>query len=69
MILMLSIEPAREKELLSEHQIQFSPNIPSRNYIDMFGNTCTRIVAPGRPDRNAQRLSDIGQWSAGRRGA
>ena len=46
MVLMLSVEPAREKDLLSQHQIQFSPNIPSRNYIDMFGNTCTRIVAP-----------------------
>src|SRR5450631_2761592 len=46
MVLMLSVEPAREKDLLSEHRIQFSPNIPSRNYVDMFGNSCTRIVAP-----------------------
>ena len=46
MVLMLSVEPAREKDLLSEHKIQFSPDIPSKNYVDMFGNTCTRIVAP-----------------------
>jgi transglutaminase-like putative cysteine protease len=46
MTLMLSIEPAREQDLLSEHRIQFSPNVVSRNYVDMFGNTCTRIVAP-----------------------
>jgi transglutaminase-like putative cysteine protease len=26
--------------------IIFSPDIPSRDYGDMFGNTCTRIVAP-----------------------
>jgi transglutaminase-like putative cysteine protease len=46
MTLMLSIEPAREKDLLSEHRIQLSPSVPSRNYVDMFGNSCTRIIAP-----------------------
>ena len=46
MALMLSVEPARVKDLLGEHRIQFSPDIASRDYIDMFGNTCTRIIAP-----------------------
>ena len=46
MILMLSIEPARQRDLLREHCIRFSPAIASRDYVDMFGNTCTRIVAP-----------------------
>ena len=46
MTLMLSIEPAREKDLLSEHRIEISPGIASRDYVDMFGNTCTRIIAP-----------------------
>jgi transglutaminase-like putative cysteine protease len=46
MILMLSIEPARARDLLTDHRIRLSPNIPSHDYIDMFGNTCTRIVAP-----------------------
>jgi transglutaminase-like putative cysteine protease len=46
MTLMLSVEPARVGDLLSEHRIQFSPNIASRDYVDMFGNTCTRILAP-----------------------
>jgi transglutaminase-like putative cysteine protease len=46
MILMLSIEPARASDLRSEHRIQFSPDIPAHDYADMFGNTCTRIVAP-----------------------
>ena len=46
MILMLSIEPVRQRDLLSEHSIRFSPAIASRDYVDMFGNTCTRIVAP-----------------------
>lgn len=46
MVLMLSIEPTRLPDLLSEHKIEFSPNVPSHDYVDMFGNTCTRIVAP-----------------------
>jgi transglutaminase-like putative cysteine protease len=46
MVLMLSIELARVQDLVSEHRIQFLPDIPSRDYVDMFGNTCTWIVAP-----------------------
>ena len=46
MVLMLSIEPARVKDLLSEHRIRFSPDVEPHDYVDMFGNTCTRIVAP-----------------------
>ena len=62
MNLMLSIETARVKDLLSEHKIQFSPNVPSRDYVDMFGNTCTRIVAPpGLIEiRNDFRIADSG---------
>jgi transglutaminase-like putative cysteine protease len=46
MVLMLSIEPARVRDLLSEHRIEFSPDVAARDYVDTFGNTCTRIVAP-----------------------
>ena len=63
MTLMLSIESARENDLLSEHRIQFSPDIPSRTYADMFGNTCTRIIAPpGMIEiRNDFLISDSGR--------
>jgi len=46
MVLMLSIEPRGFADLLSEHRIKFSPDVVSHDYADMFGNTCTRIVAP-----------------------
>ena len=46
MVLMLSIEPGRVGDLLSEHRIRFSPDVASADYADTFGNTCTRIVAP-----------------------
>jgi transglutaminase-like putative cysteine protease len=63
MTLMLSIERARENDLLSEHRIQFSPDIPSRSYVDMFGNTCTRMIAPpGLIEiRNDFLISDSGR--------
>ena len=62
MTLMLSIDSARAKDLLSEHKIKFWPDIPSRDFIDMFGNTCTRIVAPaGRIEfRNDFVIADSG---------
>jgi len=31
---------------LTEHRIAFSPTITSRDYLDAFGNVCTRLVAP-----------------------
>ncbi|SFL79147.1 Transglutaminase-like enzyme, putative cysteine protease [Bradyrhizobium sp. NFR13] len=46
MILMLSIHPSRAKDLQSAHRIRFSHDVHAHDYLDMFGNTCTRIVAP-----------------------
>jgi transglutaminase-like putative cysteine protease len=46
MILMLSIHPSRARDLQSPHHIQFSQDVQARDYLDMFGNTCTRIIAP-----------------------
>ena len=45
-LLMLSVHPSRKTDLLTEHQITFSPGITSRDYLDAFGNVCTRLVAP-----------------------
>jgi transglutaminase-like putative cysteine protease len=62
MTLALSIEPARERDLLSVHVIRFTPGVAFRNYSDMFGNTCTRIVAPAGliEIRNEFLISDSG---------
>jgi len=46
MMLMLSIHPERAKDLQSPHLITFSQDVQARDYQDMFGNTCTRIIAP-----------------------
>ena len=46
MVLMLSVHPSRQNDLLTEHRIKFSPSVASRDYVDVFGNLCTRLVAP-----------------------
>jgi transglutaminase-like putative cysteine protease len=46
MILMLTVHPSRAKDLLTEQKLLTAPKILRREYRDMFGNVCTRIVAP-----------------------
>lgn len=48
-VLMLSIHPDREKDLLSPHKISLSRDISLRNFRDIYGNTCSRLVAPAGP--------------------
>jgi hypothetical protein len=45
-VLMLSVHPSRQKDLLTEHRISFSSGVLARDYLDAFGNVCTRLVAP-----------------------
>ena len=46
MLLMLSVHPSRQQDLLSDHVIRLSPNVEARDCLDAFGNVCTRLVAP-----------------------
>jgi transglutaminase-like putative cysteine protease len=50
-ILMLSVRPERLSDLLTPHRIIFEPEVPSSDYLDGFGNVCTRVVAPPGPFR------------------
>jgi transglutaminase-like putative cysteine protease len=45
-VLMLSVHPSRQPDLLTEHRLELSPLVKSRDYLDVFGNICTRLVAP-----------------------
>jgi len=45
-VLMLSVHPSRQPDLLTDHRIELSPAVESRDYLDAFGNICTRLVAP-----------------------
>ncbi len=46
MVLMLNVHPSRQADLEKPDTLQFTPAVPARSYLDIFGNTCTRIVAP-----------------------
>ena len=46
MLLILSLHPSRQQDLLTQHAIRFSPNAEARDFRDAFGNVCTRLVAP-----------------------
>jgi len=46
MILMLTVHPSRAGDLVSLHEIAFSPALKQRSYLDCFGNVCTRVLAP-----------------------
>lgn len=46
MLLCLSVHPSRLPDLLTDQHLVFSPDISARDYVDVFGNICTRIVAP-----------------------
>ena len=46
MLLVLSVHPSRQADLLTPQRIVFDPPIQSTDYRDGFGNICTRIVAP-----------------------
>lgn len=46
MLLALNIHPSRRADLLTDQILTFDPPTPYREYIDGFGNSCGRIVAP-----------------------
>jgi hypothetical protein len=60
MVLLLSVHPSREKDLLTQHHLQLSPPILARHGRDPFGNVWTRFVAPVRSARYSQRLYHSG---------
>ncbi|WLB23984.1 transglutaminase-like domain-containing protein [Bradyrhizobium japonicum] len=63
MLLMLSVHPERQQDLLSQHRITFSPDVRARDYLDAFGNICTRLIAPrGQLQvRNRFIIADTGE--------
>ena len=46
MLAMLSIHPSRNKDLVTPHRIEASPDVPIYDYVDAYGNICTRISVP-----------------------
>jgi transglutaminase-like putative cysteine protease len=46
LIAMLHVHPSCEANLLTPDTLHIDPSIPIREYVDTFGNRCSRIFAP-----------------------
>jgi transglutaminase-like putative cysteine protease len=46
MLAMLSVHPSRHKDLRTPHRILADPDVPMYDYVDAFGNVCTRLTIP-----------------------
>ncbi len=46
MLMMLNVHPSRRGDLETPDDLRVSPNIPMTQYLDGFGNRCTRVLAP-----------------------
>ena len=46
MVLMLGVHPSRTADLVTPASMALAPAVPARHYSDLYGNVCTRIVAP-----------------------
>jgi transglutaminase-like putative cysteine protease len=46
LLLMLSVHPSREGDLLTPQVLQTDPALPLTEYRDGFGNVCHRVLAP-----------------------
>ena len=57
MLLVLSIHPSRVPDLLTPHRISFDREVAPYDYVDSFGNVCTRIIAP--PGRTTIRTDFV----------
>ena len=46
LVLLLSVHPSREKDLLCSARLDFSPHVRANQFTDNFGNRAKRVVAP-----------------------
>jgi len=53
-VTVLNVHPSRQKDLLEPDKIRISPAVTAHEYIDTFGNRCSRFLAP----RGSLRLTN-----------
>ena len=46
MLALLSVHPSRHHDLRTAHHIVATPDVPMYDYIDSFGNVCSRFTVP-----------------------
>ncbi|GJD60819.1 transglutaminase-like domain-containing protein [Methylobacterium frigidaeris] len=47
MVLMLNVHPDRAGDLITPDTMTIDPPVPAHQFVDSFGNICTRVTAPG----------------------
>jgi transglutaminase-like putative cysteine protease len=46
MLALLSLHPSRNQDLRTPHRITVTPDVPMYDFVDAFGNVCTRVTVP-----------------------
>jgi transglutaminase-like putative cysteine protease len=71
LVAVLNVHPSRTADLREPDEIHITPQVEREQYLDSFGNICTRISAPGGPIRlcNSTLIEDSGlpdavDWNA-----
>ena len=62
MMFAISVHQSRRDDLLTPHTISVEPEVPVHDYLDGFGNVCSRLVVPAGTLRLSTRfeISDSG---------
>jgi len=65
-VAMLNVHPSRTHDLLEPDVLHADPGIATDQYVDTYGNTCVRLVAPGGEFRlhNSTLIQDSGLLDA-----
>ena len=65
-VAMLSVHPSRRQDLEEPDAVTLDPAVPREEYLDTFGNICTRFVAPpGTVSlHNSTHITDSGELDA-----
>ena len=62
-VAMLNVHASREHDLREPDLLRVEPEVPTERYLDRFGNTCTRFLAPAGTVRlwNSTLIEDSGE--------
>jgi transglutaminase-like putative cysteine protease len=63
-LLMVTVHPSRSRDVIEGDQLQVSPDTSVTQFVDSFGNICSRLIAPpGQIRFTAQAIiSDLGLY-------
>jgi transglutaminase-like putative cysteine protease len=66
MVAILTVHPSRRHDLQEPDRVQVDPPVPTEEYLDSFGNICTRFLAPpGMVSlTNSTLITDSGELDA-----